>query len=166
MQSFTLFIRLSLLLLALLTVKAHAQKILIFDKRNTRLHFKMHDEIEVRTGETWHSGEITGIEDSMIFVGYDMVKVSEINAIRYDTRKKGLLLLRGITGPLPAAGLALLAIYAINAVINNDYPIYSQNTLILAGALIVSKPLVYWLTYHKHKINEHNRLKVIDISIR
>lgn len=165
------FLRAVLFILASsISISSYSQKILVFDRdgHDKRIRFRIHDEIAVRTidGSSWTTGEITDMSDSAITIGGNVVVVSRIEAIRYDSRSSGVQLLRNVTYMLPFAGLALISIYAINAIINNDYPAYSDNTLIISGAFIVSRPIVYLLIYHKHKINQHHRLKIIDVSIR
>jgi hypothetical protein len=159
-----------LFFLLLFSLHVYGQKILVFDRDGhaKRIRFYQHDEIEVRTpnADFWIKGEISAIEDSAITIADHTINVSQITAIKYDTRSSGLLLLRGITTVLPIAGIALLAITGINGVTQNESPVYSQSVLIVAAAFIISKPIVYYLTYHKHKINDHHRLKVIDVTIR
>jgi hypothetical protein len=151
-----------------LSLCGQAQKILVFDRDASarRVRFQPCDEIAVHINDEWIDGEILEITDSTILIRDYTIPVSQITAIKYQSRSSWAPLCHALSSMLPEAGVVLLSFDAISSVINKDYPVYSESTLITAGALIASGPIFYLLAYHKFKINKHHRLKVIDISIR
>lgn len=169
MQQYASLVKTSVFFLfMLLAFNCYAQHILVFDRDGSskRIRFKVNDEIAVRADGAWLEGQIMNIDDSAITVAGNVVVVSRIKAIRYTGNSPGANLLKGVGAVFSIAGIALLGLRAINSVANNDYPVYSKEVLIVAGALILTRPIAHLLTTHRYKINEHHRLKVLDISIR
>ena len=145
-----------------------SQKFIALEKhgRIKRLRFYVNEKINVRlTGENFfRSGYIDELTDSSFFLDGENIQLKKIDAVYVYKIKGGHSLLRQLVFYLPAGGVFIIGLAAVNSVINNDYPLVPKNTLYVAGGMSVTGLLLYPLTFRVYRTKNHP-LKIIDVTI-
>ena len=152
----------------LIAYSGTAQKFLAIDKSGKikRLRFYINDKINIRLQDEnfFRSGYIDAIEDtSFIFDGKN-IPLSRVDAMLVYKNKGGHALIKEASGKLPVAGIFLLAVTAVNSLINSSYPLIPVNMYLICGGMVVTGFLLHPLTYRVYKAKKHP-LRIIDVTV-
>ncbi len=138
--------------------------ILLLKKKGSPKNYKYHlrNEISIRskTGDRKISGQIHQITDSTILVDYiHEVYIEDIGQVyrdRYFFKTFSYLLF--------IAGAGYFILDGFNRTINHEYPIITQNTLVVTGSLVGVGLAFRFLDTKKYRIGKKWELLLLDMS--
>lgn len=138
---------------------------LIIDKpgRVKRIRFYEGDLIHLKLkSKELVFGEITTLKDSSFFVGLKNIKLSDVYSIQNSKGNYGLRVLSKIMLP---AGLMYLGIDSFNRLINEEGPIFREETLILSSSFLGVFFISNAISNRQLKINKKRSIRILDINI-
>lgn len=140
-----------------------AQQYLVLEKRGTPRNFKYStgDLISLYAGGLFISGQITGMNDSVVTLDHDLtVKLKNITVI--ERRRKFLKALSELF--FIRGGIAYFLIEGTNRTINHEYPVITDNTIKVSGTAIAFGILIRPLIKRKFRLDKKWQLKVLDFD--
>ncbi len=158
-------ISLLLILMVLPPRSADAQQYFVLQKRGMVKNFKYQtgNKIHLKTLKEGFeiSGEITQIKDTSILINYSFeVGLSNIGAIYrksgFLNRLSGLFFIRG--------GMAYFLIDGANRTIHQEYPIITESTLMISGAMIATGFAIRPFITRKFDTTEKWQVKILNFD--
>ncbi|NCC71794.1 MAG: hypothetical protein EOM06_00220 [Sphingobacteriia bacterium] len=164
-MSLKLFFKLLFVLLILFPVTGSAQQYLVLQKKNKLKNFKYTEgtsiHLQTLRGNFLVSGEITQIGDTSITIDQKfeigLTNIGKIYKRRgFFDRLSLLLFIRG--------GISYFLIDGTNRLINNDYPIVDENTLLISGTMIAVGFALRPLVVRELDIINNWQLKILNFD--
>jgi hypothetical protein len=139
-----------------------SQKILILENIHSMKNFKYYQGnrviFKLTESKSRISDNIYDLTDStVIFEGIGEVKISRICCIYRENWLIDILSSLSLIG-----GVAYFGIDSFNRMINHEYPVVQQETMLISGGMIVFSMVLLPFRYRKINVSEKWRLKTFD----
>ena len=148
-----------------LLTSAYSQKIIAFDKRGKVkrvkyyegefIRLKTHDKQLIR-------GVITRINDSSFFVESKQVQLNAVSKVFNTQKLYGINLMGNV---FFIAGSGYVTLDSFNRLINNDNPVFNEQSAKVSGYLLGAGLVCYLIANRGYKISKKRPLKIIDLTI-
>ena len=154
-----------LLLLGIISMDLHAQRILAFDKRGIvkRIRYYEGDFIKLKlsSGEIL-TGDLRTLKASSFVINGQIVHKDSVTKV-YNTQKLyGFKLFGSI---LMTTGIAYFSVDSFNRLINKDSPIVAESSIKASGVLLGMGLVSSLIANKSYKISKRRPLKIIDLTI-